>query len=214
MFKKIIYSFAALLFSFQFSVAQKPVGHAEQILSELISNTKTTAIKTNFRLIVSERTNPEKYISSGTITLKGNKFFLETNEMKAWFNGKTQWEYSPQSNEVSVTEPTEKEWAQTNPIAILAGFKSKSTIRFSDKAKATQNYVIEMTPKPRNKVVEQIEVQINKSTGNLVSLKLINKNGSVTSVTLNNFQKGISVNDNMFVYNTEKHKGVVINDLR
>jgi len=49
MFKKIIYSFAALLFSFQFSVAQKPVGHAEQILSELISNTKTTAIKTNFR---------------------------------------------------------------------------------------------------------------------------------------------------------------------
>jgi|BarGraIncu00222A_1022003.scaffolds.fasta_scaffold29332_2 outer membrane lipoprotein-sorting protein len=214
MFKKIIYSFAALLFSFQFSVAQKPVGHAEQILSELISNTKTTAIKTNFRLIVSERTNPEKYISSGAITLKGNKFFLETNEIKAWFNGKTQWAYSPQSNEVSITEPTEKEWAQTNPIAILASFKTKSIIRFSDKAKLSQNYVIELIPKPRNKVVEQIEVQVNKSTGNLVSLKLINKNGSVTSVTLSNFQKGISVNDNIFVYNPEKHKGVVINDLR
>jgi outer membrane lipoprotein-sorting protein len=214
MFKKIIYSFAALLFSFQFSVAQKPGGHAEQILSELISNTKTTAIKTNFRLIVSERTNPEKYISSGTITLKGNKFFLETNEIKAWFNGKTQWAYSPQSNEVSITEPTEKEWAQTNPIAILASFKTKSIIRFSYKAKLSQNYVIELIPKPRNKVVEQIEVQINKSTGNLVSLKLTNKNGSVTSVTLSNFQKGISVNDNIFVYNPEKHKGVVINDLR
>ena len=213
MMKKIIYSFALLFFVFQCTLAQSDP-KAEQILTEILSSAKTNAIRTNFRLISNDKSNPQGQSSSGTFTLKGTKFVLEMNEMKAWFDGKTQWAYVSQSNEVSITEPSEKELSETNPMAILSGFKAKCLIRFSTKVKSAQNHCIEMIPKVKNKNIAKIDVQINKTNGNLFSIKLTNRNGSTSTLILNNFQKGLNVSDNIFVFNKAKYKGVAINDLR
>lgn len=212
MLKKIIYSLAVFLFSVQFTTAQNNA-QAEQILTDLLSSARTHAIKTNFRLIARDKSNPGGIVSSGTFTLKGSKFVLEMTEMKAWFDGKTQWSYMTQSNEVSITEPTEKELSETNPMAILSGFKAKCTIRFA-KTKSNQNHCIEMIPKVKSKGITKIDVQVNKTNGNLFSIKLTNTNGTNTLLTLNNFQKGVNVSDNVFVFNKAKYKGIAINDLR
>lgn len=211
--KTIIYTFALFLFSFQFVAAQSNV-EAEKIISDLLTHVKTSAIKTNFKLAMTEKTHPQMQVSSGIFTIKGNKFVLEMDAMKVFFDGKTQWAYISQNNEVSITEPSEKELAETNPMAILAGFKSKSNIQFSKKVKSTQNYCLEMLPKTKNKDITKIEVQINKTNGNLFSIKLTNKNGSVSVLTLSNFQKGLKVGDNVFVFDKAKYKNVVENDLR
>ena len=213
MFKKIIFSIAILLCSIQLVCAQNNT-QAEQILTELLSTAKTNAIKTNFKLIILRKKDPIPQISTGTFTLKGTKFLLEMEPMKAWFDGKTQWAYVIQNNEVSITEPTEKELSETNPMAILSGFRAKCSIKFSTKVKSNQNYCIEMIPKISNKDISKIEVQVNKSNGNLFSIKVINKNGDESVLTLSNFQKGLSVSDNLFVFNSSKYKGITINDLR
>jgi outer membrane lipoprotein-sorting protein len=213
MFRKIIYSFAVLLFSFQFSLAQNNP-QAEKIITDLLTEAKSNAIKTNFKLAINEKNEAQSMVSSGVFTLKGNKFILEMNEMKAWFDGKTQWAYVAQNNEVSITEPTVKELSETNPMAILSGYKTKCLIRFSSKVKSVQNYCIEMIPKFKNSDITRIDVQINKSNGNLFSIKLNTKNGSSSLLTLSNFQKGINVSDNIFVFNSSKIKGVTVNDLR
>lgn len=210
---KIIYIFTLLLFSFQLITAQG-TAQAEKIISDLLINAKTNAIKTNFKLSMSEKGSPQTQVSSGTFTIKGNKFVLEMDAMKVFFDGKTQWAFVPQSNEVSITEPSEKELAETNPMAILSGFKSKSNIQFSTKTKSAQNYCLEMLPKIKNKDITKIEVQVNKSNGNLCSIKLSNKNGSSSILTLSSFQKGLKVNDNVFVFDKAKYKNVVENDLR
>ncbi len=212
MIKKISCSLVVLFFSMQLLNAQNNP-QAEKILTDLLTAAKTNAIKTSFKLTLREKNDSQPQSTSGTLTLKGNKFVLEMEAMKSWFDGKTQWSYVPQNNEVSVTEPTEKELSETNPMAILSGFKSKCIIRFSSKIKSEQNYCIEMTPKIKNDI-SNIEVQVNKSTGNLFSIKLKNKNGSTSLLTLSNFQKGINVTDNIFIFNTAKYKGATINDLR
>lgn len=186
---------------------------AEKILADLLVAAKTNAIKTSFKLTLREKNDSQPQSTSGTFTLKGNKFVLEMDAMKSWFDGKTQWSYVPQNNEVSITEPTEKELSETNPMAILSSFKSKCIIRFSTKVKSDQNYCIEMTPKIKNDI-SNIEVQVNKSTGNLFSIKLTNKNGSTSLLALSNFQKGINVTDNIFIFNASKYKGATVNDLR
>jgi outer membrane lipoprotein-sorting protein len=201
------------MFSFQFISAQNNV-QAEQILTDLLTSAKTNAIKTNFKLIILQKKDPIPQISSGTFTLKSNKFVLEMDAMNAWFDGKTQWAYIPQSNEVSITEPTEKELSETNPMSVLSGFKTKCSIKFSSKIKSNQNYCIEMIPKITNKDISKIEVQINKTNGNLFSIKINNKNGDASVLTLSNFQKGLNVSENIFVFNPSKYKGITINDLR
>jgi len=210
---KIIFAFTIILFSLQGVTAQNNA-QAEKAITNLLAEAKTSAIRTNFRLAISDRRNPQPMVTTGTFTLKGTKFVLEMDAMRAWFDGKTQWAYVPESNEVSITEPTVKELSETNPMAILSGFKSKCIIRFSTKVKSGQNYCIEMIPRTRNNDITKIDVQINKANGTLVSIKLLNKNGGTTLLTLNNFQKGINVSDNTFIFSSAKHKGVTVNDLR
>jgi len=211
--KKLIFAVTLILFAFQGIIAQNNA-QAEKALTDLLSQARTSAIKTNFNLTVRDKKDPQPLVSSGTFTLKGNKFVLEMEAMKAWFDGKTQWAYVHQNNEVSITEPTVKELSETNPMAILSGFKTKCVIRFSTKVKSVQNYCIEMIPKAKNNDITKIDVQINKNNGNLFSIKLTNKNGGVSILTLSNFQKGINVPDNIFVFNPSRYKGVSVNDLR
>ena len=210
---KLIFAITILIFSLQGVIAQNNA-QAEKAITNLLSEAKTSAIRTNFKLAISDKKDPQPMVSTGTFTLKGNKFVLEMDAMRAWFDGKTQWAYVSESNEVSITEPTVKELSETNPMAILSGFKSKCLIRFSSKIKSAQNYCIEMIPKTKNNDITKIDVQINKANGALFSIKLLNKNGGTTLLTLSNFQKGITVSDNTFVFNSAKHKGVTVNDLR
>jgi outer membrane lipoprotein-sorting protein len=211
--KRTLIAFAVILFTLQGISAQNNV-QAEKKITDLLTEARTSAIKTNFKLIISDKKDPQSMVSSGVFTLKGNKFVLEMDAMKAWYDGKTQWAYVSQSNEVSITEPTVKELSETNPMAILSGFKSKCVIRFSTRVKSAQNYCIEMIPRTKNNEIIKIDVQINKNNGNLVSIKLTNKNGSASLLTLSNFQKGIHVTDNIFVFNAARFKGVSVNDLR
>jgi len=210
---KFIYTFTLFLFSFQFIAAQSKAD-AEKIITDLLVNAKTNAIKTNFKLAITEKSSAQTQVSSGVFTIKANKFVLEMDEMKVFFDGKTQWAYIPQNNEVSITEPTEKELSETNPMAILSGFKTKSNIQFSKNVKSVQNHCLEMLPKVKNKDITKIEVQVNKTNGNLFSIKLINKNGSTSVLTLSGFQKGLKVNDAVFGFDKAKYKNVVENDLR
>ncbi len=211
MYRKI--GLFVLLFSFLFAKAQNNL-QAEQILSDLLNSAKTTAIKTNFKLMVSEKNDSQTQSSSGSFTLKGTKFILEMEALKLWFDGKTQWSYVQQNNEVSITEPSEKELAETNPMAILSGFKSKCLIRFSSKTKSEQNYCLEMVPKLKNKDLVKIEVQVNKNNGNLFLICIYYTNESKSTLLISNFQKKINIAETNFVFNSAKHKGVTINDLR
>ncbi|MFT3751409.1 MAG: outer membrane lipoprotein carrier protein LolA [Paludibacter sp.] len=210
--KNILYTLAMLVFAVANIPAQNNA-QAEKILSDLLLSAKTNAIKTNFKLATNDKNNPQGTIT-GTFTLKGSKFMLDVVDMKVWFDGKTQWAYNEQNNEVSVTEPTEKELSETNPMAILSAYKSKCAVKFSAKAKSAQNHCIEMTPKAKNKDIAKIEVQVNKTNGNLSSIKLFNTNGSTSVLTTSNFQKGLKIADSFFVFNQSRHKGVAINDLR
>ena len=130
--KKIIYSIALLFFCFQTTVAQTDA-KADKIVCDLLAEARGNAIKTNFKLAISEKSNSQAQVSMGTFTIKGNKFVLEMADMKVYFDGKTQWAYVAKNNEVSITEPSEKELSETNPMAILSGFKAKSIIRFHQK---------------------------------------------------------------------------------
>jgi len=210
---KLIFSFALILFTVQGLFAQNNI-QAEKAITDVLTQAKTSAIRTNFKLTINEKKGSQSMSSTGVFTLKGNKFVLEMDAMKAWYDGKTQWAYVSQSNEVSVTEPTVKELSETNPMAILSGYKSKCLIRFSTKVKSSQNHCIEMIPKIKNNDITKIEVQINKTNGNLISIKLQNKNGGSTLLSLSNFQRGINAPDNTFMFNPVKFKGVTVNDLR
>jgi outer membrane lipoprotein-sorting protein len=186
---------------------------AEKVINNLIASVKATAVKTNFQLSVTEKNGVTSQPVSGTFVLKANKFTIEMDETKAWFDGKTQWAYLKSDNEVTITEPTVDELAQINPMAILASFKAKSWIRFG-KTKSTNSELIELIPKSKKDEFLKAEVQLNKKTKTLEFIRLVDKKKSITLLKLTNYKNIGNVTDDMFTFKKANYKQIQINDLR
>lgn len=186
---------------------------AERLIDNFIHTVQSEAIRTDFRVIISEKNAVNSQQISGTLILKDKRFYLETDEIQVWFDGKTQWAYMKDDNEVSITEPTDEELAETNPVSILTTFKKASKIQFS-KTKNHANYVVEMIPKGKNATFSRVEVQLVKASGNLFSIHIDQKNGSKNKFMLTNYQRKALINQCTFTFDKTKFKGLVINDLR
>lgn len=186
---------------------------AETIINKFIVSVQSEAIGTDFTFIISEKNTVNSQNFSGTFTLKGNQFYLQSDEMQVWFDGKTQWAYLEGNNEVSITEPTESELVQINPVAILSGFRSVSNIRFGKQQNA-KNHIIELIPKNKKAEFSLVEVQIDKTTGNLYSILIRFQNGVTNQLFLKNYRKHVNITRNTFIFDKSKFKDVIVNDLR
>ena len=186
---------------------------AEKVINNLIASVKASAVKTNFQLSVTEKNGVTSQPISGTFILKANKFTIEMDETKAWFDGKTQWAYLKSDNEVTITEPTVDELAQINPMAILASFKAKSWIRFG-KTKSANSELIELIPKSKKDDFAKVEVQLSKKSKVPEFIRLTDKKKSVTLLKLTNYKNIGNVTDDTFTFKKANYKNILINDLR
>ena len=210
--KSFIYSITLLLISINPILAQNSTD-IQGIIDKSLSTLNNTTIKTNFELSVNEKNKLNSQSNNGVFTMKGQKFFLDMTNTKIWFDGKTQWSYLLQTEEVSITEPTEEELSLINPLAILKRYSAKSKLSFS-KNKSNDNYIIDMAPKSEKDDFNKIEVQIDKKNNQLKSIKMIAKNGITTLLNLSNYQKDINVSADYFKFDKTQCKGAYINDLR
>lgn len=66
----------------------------------------------------------------GTLLLKGSCFYLDCAGVKSWFDGKTQWSYAQQNEEVTVSNPTAEELQSVNPYALITSYKTLFNYRY------------------------------------------------------------------------------------
>ena len=71
--------------------------------------------------------------SSGNIRLKGDKFLLDAEGVKTWFDGRTQWSYVAGNDEVNVAQPTSEELQSINPYAFLSIYEKGYDLKVGKK---------------------------------------------------------------------------------
>ncbi len=213
--RKNIYTIVVVLaFCFSNAVLAQNNKQAEAIVDKLLTTVKNEAVDADFQLTIAEKSLPKPQVLKGKFTLKGNKFCMETDGIAVFFNGKTQWVYMEDNEEVMLTEPSPSELGDINQMAILSNFRTGSIIRFVAKAPADGNHHIEMIPTAVNSDIAKIELALNKTSENVVYINQTNKNGSSMKLQLSNFRKGVKVSDRIFVFDKSKYPNVEINDLR
>lgn len=146
----------------------------------------------------------------GNMTLSGDRFAFSSSEMCTWFDGKTLWSYSGNTNEVTLTEPTEEELQEVNPFAYIKAAR----IGFNHKlisSNATSN-VVELTPKAKSDV-KKIVVTINKSSNLPTKIAVTSTSGELT-ITLTATKIGKSLTDDTFRFKKANFPNAVIVDLR
>lgn len=200
--KSVLFIFICTLFSLC-SFAQNEA-KAREILN------KTTNILTRKGGASAKFTmTGSKVSTSGTIAIKGNKFYAQTKESVIWFNGKTQWTYMKSTDEVNITNPSQTQRQMLNPYTFINMYKNGYRLTMTTNK---QNHVIHMTAKNKSKNIKEVYITINKSTLIPSNIKMLQQSSWIT-IAISNFQEKKQP-DNIFVYNPKNYPSAEIIDLR
>ena len=83
-----------------FTISAQNNTEAEQLIDKLINSIRSEAVRSNFTLKISEKNAVNSHKFSGIVVLRANQFYLEMDELMVWFDGKTQWAYLKESDEI------------------------------------------------------------------------------------------------------------------
>ena len=150
--------------------------------------------------------------TDGTITISGDKFHLSTPLLSIWYNGRTQWTYSAETNEVNITEPTVEELQQVNPFAIINSFRMQFNATLLKSANSM--YRIQLTPlKSVNTSISKAIVTLNASTlyPNEIALTIDN---NIITIKTKDIEAIKNVPHKTFVFDEKKYPNAEIVDLR
>jgi len=147
--------------------------------------------------------------TSGTIIIKGKKFHATTPHASIWFDGKTQWTYMKDNDEVNIVNPTEAQLQAINPYNFLHLYKKGYDATLNSNG---NNHVVHLTASKASNKIKELFITIDKKTNHPTQVKLLQgKKWTVFDIT--NLKKQ-SASDADFRFNAKDFPHAEIIDLR
>ena len=171
-------------------------------------------LQVGFRMTLEDVTTDCKYYA------EGRRFYYDSEEVKAWYDGTDLWVYVKQSGEVNLSTPHKEDLMEINPLLNLEGVRKNA---FSlTKKKEGKNTRVTAVPRKKGKnrydgSLARLEALIAPD-GRPISLRLEEK-GLMEPVLIEvtRFEEGQfkELKDrSFFKYTPEKVKGATLIDLR
>ena len=113
---------------------------------------------------------------------------------------------------MSITEPTAEELAETNPLAFVRAYKTGYTV--STLAAPAGSYKVKMVARQKSSYVRSAEVTIDAKTWMPTMVTALLATGQTMTIRIASATKGASLPASTFRYDTRKHPGFEIIDLR
>lgn len=200
--KRIVIAILAVIAAVSME-AQTPQAMLDKCVAAINASGGVTA---NYSIITNQGT------SSGTIAMQGKKFRVLSPDAKCWYDGKTQWSWSPLTGEVNITTPDQEELQMTNPLAAVQHFKANFTMKKA-KAKTAKTYVIKLTPKKKDNI-KTLWLYFDETTSLLRTARFEMKDKSVYTVSIKGY-KHKSLPSSTFTFDkSQVPAGTEVVDLR
>ena len=146
--------------------------------------------------------------ASGTIAIKGKKFHATTPQATIWFDGKTQWTYMKNNDEVNVANPSESQLAAINPYNFIYMYKNGYNYTMEKKG---GNFVVHLTATGK-KSIQEMYLTIGQKSYTPSQVRYKTAKGW-TTIEIRNF-KAANLADGMFRFNSKDFPKAEIIDLR
>ena len=152
--------------------------------------------------------------SEGIIQLKGEKFFLKSQDgMTTWFDGRTQWTYLKTNDEVNISEPTPEELQMLSPFAWVGLYRQGYTLQLESKGKRASIIVMKATNPDTD--LQRVQLYVEHIELFPIEIRMRRKNSSEDILIK---VKGCEMNknypDSMFVFNKKDYPTAEVIDLR
>lgn len=152
----------------------------------------------------------------GTLMLQGTSFYLDCGGVKSWFDGKTQWSYVEENEEVTVSTPTSEELQSINPYAILTSYREHYNYQYKgNKIQGGKtNHEILLTPRTaNNQDISSVVLHISPAYQPTdISIKL--SNGRQQKFIIHSYKTEQGLNAGNFRFDAKKYPNAEIIDMR
>jgi outer membrane lipoprotein-sorting protein len=145
---------------------------------------------------------------SGTIHIKGNKFYARTSNSIIWFDGKTQWTYMKSSGEVNISKPTQAQQQAMNPYAFINLYKTGFNATMKN---VSNGYQIHLVAQNKKRTLKELYLVIGKNY-QLKEVRM-SQGGSWTKIKISSF-RATNQSDAIFRFNAKEFPKAEIIDLR
>ncbi|MBO7409287.1 MAG: hypothetical protein J6T85_05330 [Paludibacteraceae bacterium] len=187
------------------------IGILLSVLQPFFLALEQNTLKSDFVVTISETaTQPLSY--TGSFVLRGERFTLNMMQIEAAYDGKTLYMYSPETDELQLTEPTGEELSQANPLVFAKLVAKECETLERDKG---EQVLLVLVPRDKTKTngIGRIELLLQKPKGSetrYLPVSVEMKEGKRTTT--------LRLNNAAYITTTPSFKidkpGAFINDLR
>lgn len=177
------------------------------IFSSFLENLETKTLQSDFTVTVAEEINaPMNY--PGNLTMQGQLFKLSMFNIEAAYDGKTLYMYTPETDELTLSNPTDKELIEANPLLY-----AKALVPVCNVTEKTANdgtaTIITLTPKDQSIGINRFVLRVRNA--DLMPLQVEIKEGKKSSTL--KLKEPKFVNDKR-EYVIKPDKDTFVNDMR
>lgn len=212
--KKTLTIIALLLIGIT-SFAQKDPA-AKKVLDATASKISSMKnIKAQFEISQFRGATPNGETMRGTILLSGKKYKVDAPGVTTtWFDGKTQWVYVHDNEEVNVSNPTKQEQATMNPYAFIGIYKKGYNYTLKEaKVNGVDTYEVRLTAENAGAEIPEAIINIDKNNMPL-SVRVRQGKQTWTRIRISNMQGKQKFSDDTFTFPRNEYTDAELIDLR
>ena len=152
------------------------------ILQSLLATLEQKTLVSDFAIsIADQQVQPTTY--TGDLAIHGKHFAINMFAIEAAFDGNTLYMYSDDTEELSLSTPTEEELLQTNPFLYAQALLP--VCQYTEKAVGDKTQVT-LTPYEHAAGISKFVLRVTTTTLLPTSIEIHEENGKLTSLRFNN----------------------------
>ena len=212
---KIVNYFLLFFIGTIFSARTQTSAEAQNLLeltSKQMGNYEN--IEFEFSYILNNRLEQINQESSGQVTLAKEKYKLKFLDAIQLFDGNVLYTIVPENEEITITQADEEEEFGINPKELLNFHKDGYDYYWdiNQRVKGKNIQFVKLIPKQKDGDVVSLLLGIDTQKNHLHKLIEVGKNGTVTTLTINNMKVDSYLPENFFIFNQDDYPNYFINN--
>lgn len=174
-------------------------------------------VKTDFTFTLDNQQAKIKESQQGTLFVKAkaNKYKVSMTDQELYSDGKSQWTYLKEDNEVQVTD-VDNSGEALNPAKIFTLYESGYKYAYTGDTKSGSKIyqMIDLSPLDTKKSFFKIRLSVDKAAKQIVNVLIFDKNGNKYTYQVKSFSGVTKLPESTFSFDAKKYPGVEVVDLR
>jgi outer membrane lipoprotein-sorting protein len=159
---------------------------AAALLDKVVATIKSdAALQMDYTYTIYDEDDAVVYKDNGTMKLDNDRYMLDMENMKVWCDGKTQWSYMKDIDEVYITDADSEEAQNLSPLYIMEMYRENcSLVKTALEGDAV---LVTMTAADVEAEVNKLELFVDAGTSRLTGMFVYMPGQGCVEVRLENY---------------------------